>query len=706
MSAPATASTEGSVPDELLCMITHKIMDDAVVDPDGNSSSYSKAAKKDHGVKVVATPTTNDATTAQDLQLEVTKSGNKMLCKVIPPNAPKRLPAHIVAVIDVSGSMGSGVSVVNDQGNKESHGLSQLDVVKHSINTIVQCLDDGDHLSIVSYSSTATTVLNAVCMNSKGKTRAKKCLDDLSPGGQTNLWDGLFRGMETIRNNKSPVIRNENIMLFTDGMPNIIPPRGHVPMLRKYIDEFGLVASINTFGFGYSLDSALLHELAVEGMGTYGFIPDSSLVGTVFVNAVSHQLAKCYRDVILNIEESGAKLAARPIQGEYKHTKTTWGVSVRLGDLIYGQPKDVIICFDTSLDEVQIPDEKCLSGINLANGVKRDAASSTETHDMVSLETHNLRTVFVDTVRHAVALGLKGKLAEATNGVEKLSLLIKESSVASMAQVADLKTDANGQVMEGLGLKHFDKWGRHFLPSLMMAHLHQCCNNFKDPGVQHYGGKLFGKLRDKADDIFVSLPPPKPSAPTRCGYGAASGGAARPAQPVKMAKYYNRGGGCVGGSCMVKTAEGFRRADTVKRGDVVVTVEGDAEVLCVVRVKPSGGKIEMVRLEGGLQITPYHPIVKDGQWVFPCNVAEGTMQKAEYVYDFVLSTGHTVEVAGVTCVTLAHEFTEPVVAHPYFGSSRVLKDMQDISSWHDGLITLEPSSFIRDPSGFVTGIAC
>jgi hypothetical protein len=36
---------------------------------------------------------------------------------------------------------------------------------------------------------------------------------------------------------------------------------------------------MNTFGFGYSLDSALLNDISHEGNGTYAFIPDSSLVG-------------------------------------------------------------------------------------------------------------------------------------------------------------------------------------------------------------------------------------------------------------------------------------------------------------------------------------------------------------------------------------------------------------------------------------------
>jgi len=36
-------------------------------------------------------------------------------------------------------------------------------------------------------------------------------------------------------------------------------------------------------------------------------------------------------------------------------------------------------------------------------------------------------------------------------------------------------------------------------------------NNFKDPGVEHFGGEQFNKFVELADDIFVSMPPPTPT---------------------------------------------------------------------------------------------------------------------------------------------------------------------------------------------------
>ena len=39
----------------------------------------------------------------------------------------------------------------------------------------------------------------------------------------------------------------------------------------------------------------------------------------------------------------------------------------------------------------------------------------------------------------------------------------------------------------------------------------QIKNNFRDPAVQHFGGKKFQEFADKADDIYISMPTPTPS---------------------------------------------------------------------------------------------------------------------------------------------------------------------------------------------------
>ena len=52
-------------------------------------------------------------------------------------------------------------------------------------------------------------------------------------------------------------------------------------------DNKQIKTTINTSGFGYDMESSLLDDLAIEIYGNYSFIPDSSLVGTIFVNTLS-----------------------------------------------------------------------------------------------------------------------------------------------------------------------------------------------------------------------------------------------------------------------------------------------------------------------------------------------------------------------------------------------------------------------------------
>lgn len=119
-------------------------------------------------------------------------------------------------------------------------------------------------------------------------------------------------------------------MLFTDGQPNIVPPRGHLPMLKKYKEENDVNCCISTFGFGYNLDSELLDELAIEGRGSFAFIPDGQFVGTVFVNALSNLMTTLAIDTILCIEnENGSSfeeaLIEEEMAKEFLHKETVLG---------------------------------------------------------------------------------------------------------------------------------------------------------------------------------------------------------------------------------------------------------------------------------------------------------------------------------------------------------------------------------------------
>ena len=53
--------------------------------------------------------------------------------------------------------------------------------------------------------------------------------------------------------------KNVFTILLTDGEPNLNPPRGIIPTLKKYIDIEELhTPNFHVFGYGYELDTKLL----------------------------------------------------------------------------------------------------------------------------------------------------------------------------------------------------------------------------------------------------------------------------------------------------------------------------------------------------------------------------------------------------------------------------------------------------------------
>ena len=87
--------------------------------------------------------------------------------------------------------------------------------------------------------------------------------------------------------------------------------------MQRYRDTHGgrYPGTINTFGFGYSLDSSLLSDMAIEGGGMYAFIPDSGFVGTAFVNALGNHLSSYGKQCVVSVEtDTGARYVSQSIQ--------------------------------------------------------------------------------------------------------------------------------------------------------------------------------------------------------------------------------------------------------------------------------------------------------------------------------------------------------------------------------------------------------
>lgn len=548
--------------------------------------------------------------------MDCAREETAVLVRVQSPSSAERVPSCLVCVLDVSGSMGAEATLTS-AGVTERHGLNLMDVAKHGIRTVINTLSDQDQLCIVTFNHMAATVLPITVMDEAGRKMAAERLSELRPGGGTNLWNGLFEGLEALRKVTLKGCLG-HIVLLSDGESN--QRESIMPNLVQYKAKYErLPGTISTFGFGYCIDSMLLGKLAQTGNGSYGFIPDASFIGTVFVNCMSNLLVTFAREVSLSIEpEDGCEIVE--VLGSHEVEIQSWGIQIKLGMLQYQQSRDIVLLVTTAaagpymivagqhepLDRAGASPEKFTEVVGPTEGNRKEVIAQRIRCGLVdaiagvedtscSIRAARASISSQQSANDPALLAQNASAASPSGGgpvqrkslMEKLGLRSSRTSeslgngsapsrssssrsiggagdryanrVANMKQAkerllsftAQLKPelalgdplitaiheDVTGQMSEAVSCaEYYEKWGRHYMPSVMFAHRMQQCNNFKDPGVQLYGGALFGDLRDVADDIFCQLPAPEPTS-------MYSGGMARAGAPISMAAYNDRSAG-------------------------------------------------------------------------------------------------------------------------------------------------------------------
>jgi hypothetical protein len=126
------------------------------------------------------------ATLPRASQMEVTSSELTVLgnyaegfvhISIQPPADTTRSPCDICCVVDTSGSMSVQAEIQNEANEK--FGLSQLDLVKHALKTIIHSLLPQDRLALVSFASSARVLFQLTEMTEDGKSSAFAALERL-----------------------------------------------------------------------------------------------------------------------------------------------------------------------------------------------------------------------------------------------------------------------------------------------------------------------------------------------------------------------------------------------------------------------------------------------------------------------------------------------------------------------------------------------
>jgi hypothetical protein len=209
---------------------------------------------------------------------------------------------------------------------------------------------------------------------------------------------------------------------------------------------------------------------------------------------------------------------------------------------------------------------------------------------------------------------------------------------------------------------------------------------------------LLTELRDESEEIFCKLPPPTPSRKFTEDYA-----------PVRsMSAYYQSSVPCFARGD-VKLGDGSQVDITeLRSGDVVASSDEAVRVKCIVKTYCENGIQELVELDEGVLVTPWHPVREPGasQWIFPYDLAPSSECQCDAVYSFVLDGGTFLQIGPYQGIALGHGITnDPVVEHGYLGTEKVVADLEAMDGWAEGFVVLGSKPCLRDPeTGLVVDI--
>lgn len=402
-----------------------------------------------------------------------------------------QVPASVICVMDIS-------SPNDDQ--------SRLQIIKHATKKVIKTLGPNDQIAIITYAAEAEIILPFIKMTPENKEMAIHSLDSIRAHGRSNLWSGLLQAIRIASG------RSSDVFLFSDSVPEVHPPRGELEsFIRCKKKHSHWSCRVSTFGFGYNIDSKLLHGLATEGDGQYSFIPDSSFVGTIFMSATANVLSTAIYTSFLYFDQTQKNpwIEQTFNATEEEEEGSSSRICLYLPSLSYGQTLDFLVSHDIGMYS------KCRELDGSYSGKSKFVTS-------VDIEIARLRGQLISMIYTA-----EEKLDEGHSNALKLAQdacheLIDEINCAIdkfsgrdhsdyTSRFQAMRADLMGDISKAYSRDDWhEKWGRHFLLSLARGHELQRTTNFKDPGLQVYATKTLCLIRTMADEEIKKVPAVQP----------------------------------------------------------------------------------------------------------------------------------------------------------------------------------------------------
>ena len=534
------STTQTNFPAVVYCPITHEVMEDPWVDNSG--ISYEKTAilhwlemgkdtspvsreplqisdlrpnlalkaviekliaKKQAGESKTPVPAPRPAPEIKP-NLSVFTKDNLLKIQVLYPETSlgsRRMPTDLILNVDLSYSMDTAASKKDDV---EAQMFSILALVKHSMKTIIKGLNENDHLGIISFANNSKVEFPLIRMTNENKEKALLCVERLRTCGSTNFWSGIKESFEHFKTSSNK-LQNPTILTFTDGQSNIDPASGLMPTLKRFRDQNNLRPVMNVFGFGPDLDTDLLFKTSKLFGGRFDFISDFSMVGTVFVNALTNILMTPESRTYITIPEN----LKNPIKKVYgPHERYNNEIEIDSKAITYGQPREFIVEFQKPvvdfLEQQYYPCSLSIMGDDDVQTILASTINLTEDADEVNKTLAKVKleealestwTSYNEEERSKIIMDFINYIETA----EEMSVFKSTPEGESML------TDLSDQLRLATQDKYYREWGRKYIYAYWSALQFQQCNNFKDQLLSHFGSAAGRDLLHNIEEIQLLL---------------------------------------------------------------------------------------------------------------------------------------------------------------------------------------------------------
>ncbi|MDC0706925.1 VWA domain-containing protein [Stigmatella sp. ncwal1] len=197
----------------------------------------------------------------------------------------QRKPAHLVFLVDTSGSM---------------HSQDKLPLAKEAMKVAVRNLNENDTVAIVTYAGSTQDVLPPTPATEV--QRIHTAIDQLESGGGTAMGSGMeLAYRHAVKKASGNAI--SRVIVLTDGDANIGPHLSAASMLsgiEKYVAE-GVTLSTIGFGMGNYRDD-LMERLADKGNGNCFYVDSAQEARKVFEAQLTGTLEVIAKDVKIQVE--------------------------------------------------------------------------------------------------------------------------------------------------------------------------------------------------------------------------------------------------------------------------------------------------------------------------------------------------------------------------------------------------------------------